>query len=141
MREILERGRSRGYVLSLAFTLLLLVGGFVLPQLLLADQATRLALVEPVPAGIETAIQAGAAAFDLDLDISTIPDRAAAVAALTDGTINAALAVPADLSTAGELIVLERASDQLQAVASAAVVSVRAADVAPLLVPPAITAL
>ena len=141
MREILERGRSRGYVLSLVFTLLLLVGGFVLPQLLLADQATRLALVEPVPAGLETAVQAGAAAYDLDLEISSIPDRAAAVAALEGGTINAALAVPADLSAPGELIVLERASDQLQAVASAAVVSLRAADVAPLLVPPTITAL
>ena len=66
MREILERGRSRGYVLSLVFTLLLLLGGFVLPQLLLTDQATRLALVEPVPAGLETAVLAGAAAYDLD---------------------------------------------------------------------------
>lgn len=141
MREILERGRSRGYVLSLAFTLLLLVGGFVLPQLLLADQATRLALVEPVPAGLETAAQAAAAAYALDLDISSVPDRAAAVTALEDGAVNAALAVPADLSAPGDLIVLERASDQLQAVASAAVVSLRAADVAPLLVPPTITAL
>jgi ABC-2 type transport system permease protein len=141
MREILERGRSRGYVLSLVFTLLLLVGGFVLPQLLLADQATRLALVEPVPAGLETAVKAGAAAYDLDLDISTVPNRAAAVAALTDERINAALAVPTDLSAPGELIVLERADDQLRAVASVAVVSVRAADAAPRLVPPAITAL
>ena len=141
MREILERGRSRGYVLSLVFTLLLLVGGFVLPQLLLTDQATRLALVKPVPAGLETAIKAGAAAYDLRLDVSSVPGRAAAVAALTDKTIDAALAVPADLSAPGELIVLERAGDQLQAVASAAVVSVRAADAAPLLVPPAITAL
>ncbi len=141
MREILERGRSRGYVLSLAFTLLLLVGGFVLPQLLLADQATRLALVEQVPAGLETAVQAGAAAYDLDLVISSVPDRAAAVAALEEGTINAALAVPADLSAPGELIVLERASDPLQAVAAAAVVALRAADQAPLLVPPTITAL
>ena len=63
------------------------------------------------------------------------------MAALQDGTINAALVVPEDLSGPGELIVLERASDQLQAVASAAVVALRAADVAPLLVPPAITAL
>ena len=140
-REILERGRSRGYVLSLVFTLLLLVGGFVLPQLLLADQATRLAMVEPVPAGLETAIVTGAAAYDLDLDISSVPDRAAAESALTEGTIDGALAVPADLSAPGELIVLERAGDQLQAAASAAVVALRAADVAPLLVPPAITAL
>jgi ABC-2 type transport system permease protein len=141
MREILERGRSRGYVLSLLFTLLLLVGGFVLPQLLLADQATRLALVAPVPAGLETAVKRSAAAYDLGIDISSLPDRAAAVAALEEGTINAALVVPADLSAPGELIVLERAGDQLQAVASTAVVSVRAADAASRLVPPAITAL
>ena len=35
MREILERGRSRGYVLSLVFTVFLLVAGFVLPAFLL----------------------------------------------------------------------------------------------------------
>ena len=39
-REIIERGRSRGYVLSLLFTVALMVVGFVIPSLLV-DQATQ----------------------------------------------------------------------------------------------------
>ncbi len=141
MREILERGRSRGYLLSLVFTLFLLLAGFVLPQFLLADRATRLALVEPVPAGLQAAVETTATAYELDLVISTVADRAAAEAALGASTIDAALAVPADLSGPGELIVQEQAGPTLQAVTSAAVVSLRAADAAELLTPPAVTVL
>jgi ABC-2 type transport system permease protein len=141
MREIIERGRSRGYLLSLLFTLFLLLAGFVLPQFLLADRATRLALVEPVPAGLEAAIETTATAYDLDLEITTVPDRAAAEAALADETIAAALAVPADLSSPGELIVQEQAGPTLQAVTSSAVVALRAADAAALLEPPTVTVL
>jgi len=141
MREIVERGRSRGYVASLLFTLFLLAAGFILPTLLIADQATRLALVEPVPAGLEGTLGATAQAYDMRLEVSTVPDRAAAEAALGAGSIDAALAVPADLSGPGELIVQERATDQVQAVATGAVIALRAAEAAPLLVPPAMTAL
>jgi ABC-2 type transport system permease protein len=141
MREIIERGRTRGYLLSLVFTLFLLLAGFVLPQFLLADRATQLALVEPVPAGLQAAVEAAAAGYELDLAISTVADRAAAQAAVAARTIDAALAVPADLSGPGELIVLERAGGTLQAVTSGAVVALRAADAAALLAPPEVTVL
>lgn len=141
MREILERGRSRGYLLSLAFTMFLLLAGFVLPRFLLANQATRLALVEPVPGGLQTAIHSAATAYELDLEISTVSDQAAAQAALTEGSIDAALEVPADLSAPGELVVQERADQTLRAVTSGAVVSLRAADAAALLAPPRVTVL
>jgi ABC-2 type transport system permease protein len=141
MREIIERGRTRGYLLSLVFTLFLLLAGFVLPQFLLADRATQLALVAPVPAGLQAAVEAAAAGYELDLDISTVADRAAAQAAVTAKTIDAALAVPADLSAPGELIVLERAGGTLQAVTSGAVVALRAAGAAALLAPPEVTVL
>lgn len=141
MREILERGRTRGYLLSLLFTLFLLAAGFVLPQVFLADQATRLALVAPVPAGLEAALQSSATAYELDLAVSTVPDRAAAEAALGNGTIDAALAVPADLSGPGELIVKEQAGGALQAATAGAVISLRASGAADLLAPPVLTAL
>ena len=58
MREILERGRSRGYLLSLVFTVFLLVAGFLLPAFLLGrDETPNLALVGTPPAGLEAAIQ------------------------------------------------------------------------------------
>ena len=37
-REILERGRSRGFIFSVAFTTLLVVGSFVVPTLLFGDE-------------------------------------------------------------------------------------------------------
>ena len=60
-REILERGRSRGFVFSVLFTTVLVVGSFVVPTLLFGDEeTTRIGLVEPAPPGLELAIVATA---------------------------------------------------------------------------------
>ena len=139
MREVVERGRSKGYLGSLLFTVFLLVAGFVLPTVFLGNpDAVKLALVGEQPAGLEVTIQAVATAFDADLEISTVPDRAVAEAAVKDRTIDAALDVPADLSGAGELIVLEEASATLQGIVGQAVIALRAGTNAQ---PPTISAL
>ena len=139
MREVVERGRSKGYLGSLLFTLFLLVAGFVLPTVFLGNpDAVKLALVGQPPAGLEVTIEAVAPAFDADLVISTVPDRAAAEAAVKDKSIDAALDVPADLSGAGELIVLEEASATLQGIVGQAVIALRAGTNAQ---PPTISAL
>ena len=109
-REIVERGRSRGYALSLAFTVILMLVGFIVPALLVGNATkTSLAVVGDSPAGLEEWLTLTADSYDLELALSAVPDRAAAEVALHDGSIDAALEVPADLSTAGELIVLESA--------------------------------
>ena len=139
MREVVERGRSKGYLGSLLFTVFLLVAGFVLPTVFLGNpDAVKLALVGEPPAGLEVTIQAVAAAFEADLEISTVPDRIAAETAVKDRTIDAALDVPADLSSAGELIVLEEASATLQGIVGQAVIALRAGTNAQ---PPTISAL
>ena len=139
MREVVERGRSKGYLGSLLFTVFLLVACFVLPIVFLGNpDAVKLALVGEPPAGLEVTIQAVAAAFDADLEISTVPDRIAAETAVKDRTIDAALDVPADLSGAGELIVLEEASATLQGIVGQAVIALRAGTNAQ---PPTISAL
>ena len=139
MREVVERGRSKGYLGSLLFTVFLLVAGFVLPTVFLGNpDAVKLALVGEPPAGLEVTIRAVAAAFDADLEISTVPDRIAAETAVKDRTIDAALDVPADLSSAGELIVLEEASATLQGIVGQAVIALRAGTNAQ---PPTISAL
>jgi ABC-2 type transport system permease protein len=130
-REIVERGRSRGYALSLAFTVILLVVGFIVPSMLVGQATqTKLALVGETPAGLEESIAATAAAYDLEIVLSAVPDRAAAEAALHDGSIDAALAVPPDLSSAGELIVLESAPPPVQAVVNQSVIALRAGPAA-----------
>jgi ABC-2 type transport system permease protein len=139
-REIIERGRSRGYVLSLLFTVVLMAVGFIVPALII-DQSTesRLALVGETPPGLEQAIMATATAFEQDIALSSVPDEAAAGAALRAGEIEGALSVPIDLSTAGDLIVLEDAPSSLQAVVTQAVISLRAGPAAS--EPPAVVAL
>ena len=53
-REILERGRSRGFVFSVLFTTVLVVGSFIVPTLLFGDEeTTRIGLVEPAPPGLD----------------------------------------------------------------------------------------
>jgi len=130
-REIVERGRSRGYALSLAFTVILMLVGFIVPALLVGNATkTALAVVGDSPAGLEEWLTLTADSYELELALSAVPDRAAAEAALHDGSIDAALEVPADLSTAGELIVLESAPAALQAVVNQAVVALRAGPAA-----------
>ncbi len=139
MREIMERGRSRGYHLSLVFTLFLLVAGFILPSIFLGNQEpVRLALVGEAPAGLERALRAAAAGYETELVVSSIPDRAAAESAVTAKSVDAALEVPADLSGPGELLVLDEAGATLQGIVSVAVVGLRAGTTA---LPPSVTAL
>ena len=101
-REILERGRSRGFILSVLFTTLIVVGSFVVPALLFGDEhATKVGLVEPAPAALPDAITSAAARFDQKVEITTFPDATAADAALEDGKVDVVVAMPADLSGAG----------------------------------------
>ena len=54
-REILERARSRGFLLSVAFTTLFVVGSFVVPAILFGDEkATPIGIVEPAPANLQS---------------------------------------------------------------------------------------
>lgn len=106
-REVTERGKSRGFVLSVAITTLFVVGGFFLPRLLASDpEAIRLGIVEPAPAGLVPALLATAREVELPggLEIATYADARAAEQAIAAGAIGAALAVPADLSGPGELV-------------------------------------
>jgi ABC-2 type transport system permease protein len=140
-REILERGRSRGYLLSLLFTLLVLGAGFILPSLLLSDQSRKIAVVEPRPAGLEQALQQTADSYGVKVAISSLPDRSSAEDAVRNDKVDAALVVPADLSGPGVLIVHQSANSEVQAVATGAVQQLRAAGALELLTPPSITPL
>ncbi len=130
-REIVERGRSRGYVISLLFTVFLLLAGFVLPSLLIGGAGTlQLALVGETPPGLVSSLEETAAALDATLVVTTVPDRRAADSALEAKRVDGALAVPADLSGPGTLVVRGRVDPTLQAIVAGAVVSLRAGTAA-----------
>ena len=125
-REILERGRSRGFILSIGFTTLLVVGSFVLPAVLFGDeQATRIGVVQPEPAGLTTTISTMSAQLDRKVEVVPFSDEAAADAALTDGSVAAVAQVPADLSGPGS-IRFDKESDQvITQLVTASVVALR----------------
>jgi ABC-2 type transport system permease protein len=128
-REILERGRSRGFILSVLFTTLLVIGSFVIPTLLFGDQETKtVGVVQPAPTGLEVAI--GATADRLDQQVAVVPmaDATVARAALDGGEVDAVLEVPADLSSAGTIQFAEEPDQALAQTISATVVALRFQD-------------
>ena len=125
-REILERGRSRGYILSLLFTLLLLGASFALPVLLIGDQQTiKVGIVATAPAQLEAVMSAVAEPYDVNVDATRYADRAAGEAALTAKEIDGLVDVPGDLADPGELVVRDRVDERLRVIVSTSVASLR----------------
>ena len=89
-REIIERGRSRGFIFSVLFTTAIVIGSFVIPAVLLRDdEATAIGALAPVPAGLEASLAAVAASLESVVVLTEVPDRAAGDAALADESITA----------------------------------------------------
>ena len=125
-REILERGRSRGFILSVFFTTALVVGSFLIPSLLFKDdETTTVGVVQPAPAGLETAVAATATQLDRQVDVVPYPDATAADAALDAGEVDAVVDVPADLSTPGSVRFQQDVDQATAQLLSASVVALR----------------
>jgi ABC-2 type transport system permease protein len=139
MREILERGRSRGYLGSLVFTLILLGVGFAIPVLVFGQpQAIRIGIIGDPPPTFELTLRTAALNYERELEITRLPDREAADAALLDEAIDLAVDVPAELSSPGEIVVRDRATEPGRTIVTAAVISLRAGTA---IVPPEVVAL
>lgn len=91
-REIVERSRSGALRISLAILLVIAVGGAVAAARL--DEPTPtddIALVGARSTGMASAIRLQAGAQDRRVRLHTLPDRAAAVRAVRDGSVDVAL--------------------------------------------------
>ena len=125
-RELFERGRSRGFIFSVLFTTLIIIGSFVVPVLFFSDDGpTQIGVVEPAPDQLETAIEATASALDQDVAIVAFPNREAGETALSDEQVAALVIVPEDLSSSGELAFRESADPTVQGVVSSAIAGLR----------------
>jgi ABC-2 type transport system permease protein len=125
-REIVERARSRGFVLSVAFTTLFVVGSFVIPSILFSgEKTTPIGIVEPAPPALSAGIQAAADAADHEVRIVTYPDRAAGEAALTAETVAVLVDLPEDLASAGEISFAKETDPFLSSFLGNVVVGVR----------------
>ena len=125
-REIIERGRSRGFIFSVLFTTVIIIASFFIPALIIGnDGPTRIGVVEPAPEGIEAAITTTADVLDQEVEVVTYPDREAGATALAEEQVEALVVVPADLSNAGELVFREEADPTIQGIVSNAVAGLR----------------
>lgn len=89
-REFVERGRDRGFLISTAITLLVLVGVIVATSLLGGETQYRLGAVDDARQVAERSVQA-AQLLDVDVELVTTSDDAAAVAAVREGRLDAAV--------------------------------------------------
>jgi ABC-2 type transport system permease protein len=125
-REILERGRSRGFLLGIVLTSALVVASIVVSAVLFRDDdPARIGVVEPAPTALTATLEATAGQLDRRIDIVPLPDRAAGETALSTGDVEAVVIVPADLSSSGEIRYHERADAGVTQLLSAAVVALR----------------
>jgi len=129
-REILERGRSRGFILSVAFTTLIVVGSFVIPAIVFGgDNPTKVGIVDPSPPGLQAAIEQSADRFDHKVAVTTYPSALAADEALTGGGADIVVQVPPDLSGPGEIRVKRQPDEATAQVIAAATVALRVQNV------------
>jgi ABC-2 type transport system permease protein len=129
-REILERGRSRGFLLSVGFTTLFIIGAFLIPMFLFDDDDTRkLGLTTPAPVGLAAALVEQAQTLGEQLEVTELADPEAAAQALEAGEVEAVIEVPADLSGSGSLRFEEGADALLTQLVSATVIDLRSAVV------------
>lgn len=99
-RELLERGRSRAFALSLIVSVGLIVAGIILPSLIGGGPGSqRLGVVGPAPTGLVSGLTATAELAGLVVVSEPVADAGAGEARLVDGSLDAMLVFPADGST------------------------------------------
>ncbi len=90
-REFVERARDRGFVISTAITLVILVGFIVVTSLLSRARSFDLAVVGEDSSGVGREVASAATALGVEVRVLTLPDVAAAEQAVRDGVADAAL--------------------------------------------------
>jgi ABC-2 type transport system permease protein len=113
-RELIERGRSRAFVLSLGLSVAIILAGVFLPSLIgNAGDVQHLGIVGTPPGDAVASIESTARTANVPLTVESVPDVATAERRLRDGSLSAVLAVPPDGSLPS-YIVKTRADPFLQ---------------------------
>lgn len=103
-RELLERGRSRAFLFSLAISVVIVALAVFLPSLIGSNQPQHLGVVGTSPPGLVDNLEATAKTAGLTVTSEPVADRATAEARLRDGSLDAALVFPADGSTPSYIV-------------------------------------
>jgi ABC-2 type transport system permease protein len=112
-REILERGRSRAFLLSLVLTVALILAGVFLPTLLGGAAGTsKLGIVGSPPASFAPALSAIATQTGTKIATQRVPDVQTGETRLREGSLDGLLVIPADGSVPS-FVVKERKNGSL----------------------------
>jgi ABC-2 type transport system permease protein len=118
-RELLERGRSRAFLLSVALSIAIIGAGIFLPSVIGSGPGTQhLGVVGSPPAGLVSGIEASAKAVGLGLAVEGVADLPSGEARLRDTSLDALLVVPQDGSIP-TYVVRTRGNQLLQQVVAA----------------------
>ncbi|MFL5680951.1 MAG: ABC transporter permease [Chloroflexota bacterium] len=110
-REVLERGRSRAFFLSLIVTVGLLLAGIFLPTLIGGDRGDRLGIVGSPPPQFATVVESAAQQAGTAVAVEPVPDAATGERRLRDGSLTGLLVIPADGS--GPTYIVKERRDEL----------------------------
>ena len=127
-REIIERGRSRAFLISLILTVAIIAGGILLPSIVGGGPGmSRLGIVGTPAPGFANNLTAVGTQTQLRIATEDVADVATAEALLEAETLDAVLAVPAD-GSAPSVIVKERGNERLVQTVSSALAAARARE-------------
>lgn len=122
-REILERGRSRAFIVSLVLTVAIILAGIFLPAILAGpgSGAEKLGVVGAPPAGFQARLALIADQAGTEIQTETIADQEAGEARVRDKSLDGLLVVPGDGST--PVFVVKEGGDSLGQIVGAALSS------------------
>jgi ABC-2 type transport system permease protein len=103
-RELIERGRSRAFLISLVTTVVLLGVGAVLPAVIGGPGKEHLGIVGTPPPQFDTALGAVAAATEIGLETEPVADETSGQTRIRDGSLSALLVVAPDGASARYIV-------------------------------------
>ena len=125
-RELVERGRSRAFLMSLGLTIALILAGILVPGIVGGGDGQRTGTVGVVgtpAAGFGENLTVAARQSQISVSVVPVPDQAAAEARVGAGSIDVAIDFPANGSSPS-VVVKDRSNEALvQAVLNAVVTS------------------
>ena len=125
-REILERGRSRAFLVSLGLSVVIILAGIFIPGLIGGPdggvRATTVGVVGTPPARFDENLAAAAAQSRMHVTLKPIADLATADASVNDDSIGAAIDFPAGGANPS-LVVKDRGNPFIQVLSNAVVTS------------------
>jgi ABC-2 type transport system permease protein len=128
LRELIERGRSRAFLISVATTVVLLALGAALPSIAGGPGTSPVGVVGAPPAQFNADLAALAGTAKIQVEVEPVGDEATGTERLKDGSLAALLVVAPDRSEA-RYVVKKRKDELLAQVVTQAWSAARAQEV------------